>query len=449
MTRPLFATVLLLALAVCAPRAATAAHLLPDSTLADSWRLANGLEVRMRHIPGARGVAITLAYRAGEASEPADRRGLASLLAELQFTSPAGTIPERSRQEMESLRPLGWALEVHNHVVLLTEVAASEQLPGVLRQVATRMRGVQVTDSSFAHALRSVRRDLGERAFGAPGAALYYRVRAVAGGLDDNGILRAATAGDLAGLGATRASALLRTLYVPANASLAIAGDFSNVDLRAVVEHEFADIPGGTAAPDTAQVRLRPDARISTLGGLAAPVGVVGVIAPALDDSLHPAFYLGTLLAGGMWTNTLGAPAAPLASYFNYSVLNEPELAQFSTPVPVGTTDPLVLRTKFGDVMEEFRGMAVTAPVIRMMRANVDWLLGGPLPAGLLRESRLDPGVLGMLTMSMATRACWRGDAFWDTYRERFENSKRGHSTFLRWMEAPEHQALLLLTPRP
>jgi hypothetical protein len=447
-TRPLIATVLLFALALCAPRTAAAAHPLPDSTLADSWRLANGLEVRMRHVPGARGVAITLAYRAGEASEPADRKGLASLLAELQFTSPAGTIPERSRQEMESLRPLGWGLEVHDHVTLLTEVAAGEQFPGVLRQVATRMRGVQVTDSSYAHALRSVRRDLGGRTFGEPSAALYHRARALARGLDDNGILRAAAAGDLAGLDAARATALLRRLYVPANAALAIAGDFANVDVRAVIEREFADIPGGTAAPDTAQVRLLPGLHASTLGGLPAPVGVVGVLSPALDDSLQPAFFLGTLLAGGMWTNTLGAPAAPLESYFHYSVLDEPEMAQFSAPVPRGITDPLAVSAKFGQVMEDFRAMAVTAPVMLQVRANVDWLLGGPLPPGLLRQSRQDPDVLSTLTMCMATRACWRGDGFWDAYRERFENTRRGHSTFLQWMENPEHQAVLLLTPR-
>jgi len=446
--RTLPATILLLALAALAPRAASAAHLLADSTLADAWRLSNGLEVRVRHVPAAHGVAITLAYRAGELTEPAGGEGLATLLAELQFTSPAGPIPERSRQEMESLRPLGWGVEVHDHLALFTEVAAAGQLPGVLRQVATRMRGVQVTDSSFAHALHAVRRDLGERTFGSPAGALYFRTRALAAGLDDERILRIASGRGLAGLNAAQAGELLRKLYVPANASLAIVGDLSNLSVRDVIEHEFAGIPGGTAAPDTAWLRLRPATRASEFPGLKTAVGAVGVFAPALDDSLHPAFYLGMLLAGGMWTSALGAAAPPLDSYFHYAVLDEPEMAQFSAVPPAGTTDPHLLAMRLKSELEDFRGMAVTAPVLDQVRANVDWLLGGPLPPGLLQQSRQDPAVLSTLSMSMATRACWRGDAFWNQYRLRFENTRRGHSTFIEWMEAPEHQAVLLLTPQ-
>ena len=77
---------------------------LPDSTAAESWRLANGLEVRVRYVPGAVGVATTMAYRAGSAYEPAAREGLANLLAEIQFTAAAGDVPERTREEMDSLR---------------------------------------------------------------------------------------------------------------------------------------------------------------------------------------------------------------------------------------------------------------------------------------------------------------------------------------------------------
>ena len=58
------------------------AALLADSTQSDGWRLGNGLEVRVRHIPRATGVAITVAYRAGSLHEPAGREGLADLLAE-------------------------------------------------------------------------------------------------------------------------------------------------------------------------------------------------------------------------------------------------------------------------------------------------------------------------------------------------------------------------------
>lgn len=75
-----------------APPGATAAVVLPDSTFVDGWRLDNGLEVRVRHIPGAAGVVITTAYRSGSLDDPAGREGLAELLSDLQYYSPAGQL---------------------------------------------------------------------------------------------------------------------------------------------------------------------------------------------------------------------------------------------------------------------------------------------------------------------------------------------------------------------
>jgi len=68
-----------LALALALPLAAVAAPahagMLADSTVTDAWRLPNGLEVRTRQVPGAVGVAVTLAFRAGSGYEPAGREG--------------------------------------------------------------------------------------------------------------------------------------------------------------------------------------------------------------------------------------------------------------------------------------------------------------------------------------------------------------------------------------
>ena len=58
---------------------------LPDSTTTASWRLANGLEVRTRHVPRAPGIAVTLAVRAGRGHDPSALDGLADLLAAADF----------------------------------------------------------------------------------------------------------------------------------------------------------------------------------------------------------------------------------------------------------------------------------------------------------------------------------------------------------------------------
>ena len=115
----------LLVLSALATAAPARAAVMKDSTITEAWRLANGLEVRVRTIPGAVGASVSLAYRAGALHVPAGHPGLAQLLAELQYTAAAGNVPERTRDELTSLRPAGWDLRVNDHVVVLTEVGLS------------------------------------------------------------------------------------------------------------------------------------------------------------------------------------------------------------------------------------------------------------------------------------------------------------------------------------
>jgi hypothetical protein len=77
------------------------------------------------------------------------------------------------------------------------------------------------------------------------------------------------------------------------------------------------------------------------------------------------------------------------------------------------------------------------------------WLLGGPLPPALVRQAHTDPGTLATLGFSAASRALWRGDAFWGRYRRNFETTRFGSTWFTQWMALEEHQALLLVRPKP
>ena len=48
--------------------------------------------------------------------------------------------------------------------------------------------------------------------------------------------------------------------------------------------------------------------------GLKSPVAVVGIIAPALTDSLHPSFYLHALMIGAFLKTRWDVPEPPLSS---------------------------------------------------------------------------------------------------------------------------------------
>lgn len=426
-----------------------AAGLLPDSTMFDGWKLANGLEVRARHVPGASGVAIVVAYRAGSSYEPPAREGMAQLLAELQFHAPAGDIPERSREEMASLRPLGWGVQVNERLATLTEIAAPDRFPGVLHQVATRMRGVKVTPADFQLAADDVRGDLALRHFGRADLALYYRVRELARGATDEQILRLSSGAGLKTLPLKEAVAQLQKLYVPANASLAIAGDFGDVDIRALIEREFGSIPGGTAQPEAAPATLRPVLRATPFSGLDHTIGAVGVFAPAIEDSLHPAFFLSMVITGPWLTNSLGRPAPPLSSRFSYSIYDEADLVRFYPEPRPGETVPAALPSQLAAQMDKLAETTMDREMFESVRRSVAWLLGGDLTRPVKDQMRRQPGALGTLANGMASRALWKGDAFWDEYLMRFMTTNRGHSTFFPWLTDPSHQATLLFTPKP
>ena len=433
---------------VLGPLRPASAVVLPDSTAADAWRLANGLEVRVRHIPGAAGVVITTGYRSGLLDDPKGREGLAELLAELQYFSAAGEIPERTREEMESLRPLGWRANTSPRLTMFTEVATLQQFPGVLRQVATRMRGVAVTPAGLASAAAAVRREMGSRTFGHPEQGLYWRARALAAGQSDEALLAGAAGRWLAGVKPEEATALLQARFAPANSCVALAGDFSNLNLRGLLEQEFGSIPAGTARATAPDAVLRGGERVSVWPGLERPLGVLGIVAPALDDSLHPHFYLAALMMGLELRRKSGSPAAPLTARFQFSAYDEPEMLRLYPDLAADHATPAALGAAMDDLTDGLGRKIVTMEAMNGVKRAWDWLLGGPLPQGVRMQASQAPGMLTPLTTGMATRALWRGDDFWDRYRTAFEESAMTPATFFNWVLDPAHQVRLVLAPR-
>ena len=438
----------LLVISAATPAVHASPLVMTDSTATEAWRLANGLEVRVRTIPGAAGASISLAYRAGALHLPPAHAGLAQLLAELQFTAAAGPVPERTREELSSLRPAGWDVRVNDHVTVLTEVAAPSQLPGVLLQVSARAHGVQVSAECFQRAGNTVRSTLAREALGDPDMILYRRVRDVALGKDDARILADAQGKGLDGINTGAAALLLQRLYVPANATLALAGDFGGIDVHALLEKLFADIPAGAAEPEAASPRMLPGARTVLVPGIGKPLGVVAAIAPALDDSTNAPFFLAALLTGASWRDAVGTPRPPLMAAFRYSVLDDPDLVRFYDQDPANLADTTAMVVHWAEAIESLRGQQIPIPLLDQLRLSVVWLYGGPISTSVLQLIRRDPSALSELSFSMATRACWRGDRFWDRWRRQFETSRLSPHMFYGPMIGPGRHVAVLLQPQ-
>lgn len=418
---------------------------LPDSTSIDRWRLANGLEVRTRHVPGAVGVAVAASFRAGRGTDPAGREGQAEVLAQLFFTAPAGEHPARTLADLPALRPLGWGLQVDPRLATLTEIGSRAQLPGILHELGARMRGVTLDEPALKAARAIVRRQFGESRLQRPELAMHHRLREVAEGITDEQLLAQGAALDK--LTPREARAMLDKLYVPSNAALVLVGDLEGLEVQRMVESEFGAVPAGVASPEAPALTLTASSRLSTLAAVTKTTAGVGVFAPALEDSLHPAFYLGMMMFGAWCNDHWGKPAPPFTSRFQYAIFEEPELVRFYPPAAPGTASIQPLVDEFNLRVELFAQVSTTRLIMDQFRGNVSWILGGPLTPSILRRAASEGGALGTLATTTAARALFKGDAFWDAYLERFVSTTVAPSTFYALLNDPHHQVVVVFNP--
>jgi hypothetical protein len=432
---------------VPAARAAFAPDTLSDSTWVARWTLANGLDVTVRHVPGTASVATILAWRVGRDHDPRGRDGLAELAAEALFTGATRLSPERTRGQMETIRPLGWNLQVTPTYSLISEMASREKFPVVLREMAARLEGVTVTDSLLVRARRTTVSELAQKYLVAHDLVLYNRLRDVSLEIPDDLVMQRISGRSLAPVRAAELRDRLKRLYVPANAVLAIAGDVSDVDVPRLVASLFESIPGGTKVAPPPPAALKATKRVIERDQLRSAVGVAGVIAPALTDSLSADFYLSSLLIGQFCMDNWG-PAERLPTRFKYSILADPQIAHFFPPVDPRENDPDQVGVALQDAVERMRGVIVPETSYEELRINHQWILGGPITPGLRMRMRIHAGTLYTLAHTMAVHAAWGDKAFWDRYLARFLSPRvtRGW-VWWEYFQSPDKIVRLLLVP--
>ena len=445
------APLVLLALAALAPSAASpAAHpdTLADSTWTDRWTLQNGLGVTVRHIPDANAVAVIIAYRVGRDQDPPAQDGLADLLAEVLLTAQAGDVPERSRAELSDLRPRGWNMQVTPRFSLISELVPPSRFPGLLRQMATRMRGVTVSDSGLARSRRVVSREMGNRYLGSPELTLIHRLRDVAMGVTDEALIRRASGRSIQNATVQQVAERLRRLYVPANAVLAVAGNLEGIDIRPLVTSLFEPIPAGTPVQEPPAPAVKAAGRAVVRSGLREPLGVVGVIAPALSDTLHPSFYINSLLIGRYCEQRWGAAPPPLPGRFRYPIFADAQFVQLFPPVASGETDADQVGIAVQDMIETLAVTVLDPTMMTEIRRNQQWVLGGLTTPEFRARIREQSGTLHTLASSMAVRALWGSEDFWAEYRRRFLDLKTpSGDMWASYFQSPDKLVRLLLTP--
>jgi hypothetical protein len=441
--------------AAVAARTPAAAQPVPADTLGDQtilrhWTLPNGLRVVVRDLPGSGHVALTVAFPVGSDHDPPGKEGAARLLADLYLTAGAGEMPDRTREDLGHQRPAGWGLQVSPRLTLFTEVASRAQLPEVLHEAALRLGGVEVTPEVYKRSQATVGRLIADVLFNNPASALYFEVRDVGRGVSDEVRLRLASGRGAAAVSLQEARRRLAEHYGPADAVLSMAGDVGGLDLEGMVRNFFAPLPArGAAPPSTASDTLRATRRASSRPSVRAPLGVVGAIAPALDDTLHPSFYLATLLLGSSVRSEWGAPQPPLTTRFEFVLFDDPSLARFYPPADPGDLSGASLSQRLTDTVNRSLESTIPLNMVEQLRSNLAWMLGGDLPEGVKRNMQQEPTSLATLANTAAARELWGGEAFWAGYRRHFVESPR--TSWVRALEMlgdPRRHVVLQYNPR-
>ncbi len=401
------------------------ARSLDDQSRLSSWTLPSGLRVVVRELPGARHVAIATAFPVGADHDPPGREGAARLMAELYFTAGTGLLPDRTRAELDHLRPDGWGVQVSPRLTLFTEVVTPAQFPEVLRQTAARLDGVQLTPALLKRARATVTEQLGDVHFRNPATALYYEVRDEGRDRLDERMVTLATGKGIAAITLAEARRRLERHYGPARAVLSVAGDVRTEELRGMVQSFFGPLAARGEAPDAPADSLTPGYQAGLRGTVGAPVGVVGVIAPALADTLHPAFYLASLLLGSAANHSWGAAGPPLATRFEYRLFDDPSLARFYPPPDPSDPSGRSLSVALSRLADQARESPVPRDQVETLRASLDWLLGGPLRPALRQQLPHEPTLPATVANNAAVRELWGGEGFWAAYRERFMRTDR------------------------
>jgi hypothetical protein len=312
------------------------------------------------------------------------------------------------------------------------------------------MRGVQVTKEGLATAVKNAQRELRDQLYGPALGALYYQVRDVAMDRKDDAIARRAEGHDLDRLTVAEATQAIQKAFVPANAVLSLAGDLRGMDVQALTNKLFGAIPRGQPFVHPALPALKAGARVLRLPGIAEPSGAVGMIAPALTDSLHPSFYLTALLLGSHFNHLwLREAEGKAPNRYHYAVFDEPDLMRVFPVVDAHVAGTDALGTEIERALDTFSTLIVTTEPYEEVRSSVVWMLGGAMPPDVASRAPRDPSLLHTMARTMASRALWGGDDFWTAYRKRFESERPAHlKDWLAYFKDPRHQVRVLLAPK-
>jgi zinc protease len=219
---------------------------------AESFTLANGLQVVV--LPNHRAPAVTqmVWYKTGAADDPRGKSGIAHFLEHLMFKGTKANPPGAFTALIAQTGGRDNAFTTEDFTVF-HETVATNRLEMVMRLEADRMTGLQISDEVLLPEREVILEERHSRIDNDPAALFREQLMA---NLFLNDSYRIPTIGwehEMRGLGTEDALAAYRKWYAPNNAILIVAGDVDTAEVRALAERIYGPLE---ARPIPERVRL-------------------------------------------------------------------------------------------------------------------------------------------------------------------------------------------------
>jgi zinc protease len=279
---------------------------------ADTFTLANGLQVIVLPSRRAPLVSQTLVYRVGSADEIPGQTGAAHFLEHMMFKGTATMGPGEFSKTISRNGGRDNAYTTYDQTGYYQTIA-SDRLEMIVRMEAERMTGLRLAEKEMTPERQVVLEERRTRTENVPAELLDEAVReALFGHNKPYGMPISGTPDDIKKLGLRELQAFYQRYYAPNNAVLLIAGDTTTEAVRRLVDKYYGPIPArkveprkrpSEPGPNLPHRVVRADARV------AEPHWARDYIAPSykMGETQHAyALQILARLFGGGETSRLG-----------------------------------------------------------------------------------------------------------------------------------------------
>ena len=286
-----------------------------DLNRASVSHLSNGLTVIMLEDHTFPLVSVQALYKSGSAAEITGKTGLAHFLEHLAFRGSQNFPNARATDLIYDAGGEWHGYTAYDQTTYFSTMP-SDQLDLLLKIEADRMARVVIDPAAIAVEKGAVITEL-HSYDNDPAAVLLDAVTRTAIQAHPYGSPMAGYVSDVEGLTIDDAKAYYASHYAPGNAVLAIVGDFTPAEARALVARDFADVAARPVAVPhfSAEPAQTGERRISLTGAVNRQFFTLAYHAPAASSADFPAFLvLQELLAGGSGLNLRQSDWVPSAA---------------------------------------------------------------------------------------------------------------------------------------